>query len=129
MKIGKKIRDKRKELRLTQEELAKMVGYTSKSTITKIENDKIDVSMEKIQLIAKALDVSPNFLTNWTSNNKYSVDILTEEQKIKLEHYIESSNVMYFNGSIDDTSDNKNIIREALTKAYIEILRNKGEIK
>ncbi len=128
MKLGEKIRQKRKELGLTQEELANMVGYTSKSTITKIENNKIDVSMDKIELIANALNVSPQFFTNWNSNNEYSVEILSDEQKVKLEHYIESSNVMYFNGSVDDSDDNKKIIRDALTKAYIEILKSKGEL-
>ena len=35
--IGDKIKERRESLELTQEELAKRIGYKSKSTINKIE--------------------------------------------------------------------------------------------
>jgi transcriptional regulator with XRE-family HTH domain len=44
---------------MTQEELAKKVGYKSRSTINKIELDINDVSESKLVKIAKALDCSP----------------------------------------------------------------------
>lgn len=59
--IGKKLKERRLELGLTQEELAHMVGYTSKSTINKIEKDYHDVNQTTLLKLSKALDVSPTF--------------------------------------------------------------------
>ena len=39
MEIGDRIRKKREELGMSQEELAKKIGYRSRSSINKIEND------------------------------------------------------------------------------------------
>ena len=59
--IGAKIRERRQELGLTQQQLAEMVGYTSKSTINKIEKDIHDVNQTMLIKIADALKVSPTF--------------------------------------------------------------------
>lgn len=55
--IGKYIRQRRQELGLTQEELAKKTGYTSKAAINKIEKEINDIPQSKISLFASALDV------------------------------------------------------------------------
>ena len=60
------IRKLRKELGLTQEELAVRVGYTDRSTIAKIEAGKVDLPQTKIALFAKALGVSPAALMGIT---------------------------------------------------------------
>ena len=57
--VGKLIKARRIELNMTQEELAKKLGYKSRSTINKIELDINDVSQSKLVKIAKALDCSP----------------------------------------------------------------------
>lgn len=53
------IRKLRKEMGLTQEELAVRIGYTDRSTIAKIEAGKVDLPQTKIALFAKVLGVSP----------------------------------------------------------------------
>lgn len=63
--IGDKIRLKREELNLTQEELAKKMGYKSKSTINKIEMGINDITQSKIVAFAKALDTTPSYLMGW----------------------------------------------------------------
>lgn len=57
--VGKNIKNKRIELGLTQQELAKKLGYKSKSTINKIEKGINDISQSKLSDIAKALDTTP----------------------------------------------------------------------
>lgn len=57
--IGKRIRARRIELNMTQEELAKKLGYKSRSTINKIESDINDVSQSKLVKIAEVLGCSP----------------------------------------------------------------------
>lgn len=59
--IGKKVKERREALGLTQEELAKKLGYKSKSTINKIELDINDVSQTKLLRLAAALEVEPGY--------------------------------------------------------------------
>lgn len=56
------IKNYRSELGMTQSELAKIVGYTDRSMIAKIEAGKIDLSISKLTLFANALGVTPTEL-------------------------------------------------------------------
>lgn len=61
-KVGERIKSRRKELELTQEQVGNIVGVT-KSTIQRYENGLIkDLKMPVIQAIAKALKVNPDWL-------------------------------------------------------------------
>lgn len=61
--VGNRIREKRLELNMTQEELAFKSGYTSRSSINKIELGLVDLPQSKISSIATALNVlSPAYL-------------------------------------------------------------------
>lgn len=62
MTTGQVIAKRRIELGWTQEDLAKKMGYTSKTTITKIESDKIDLPRRKVKMIADVLGISVNEL-------------------------------------------------------------------
>ena len=60
--IGEQIKNRRQALGLTQEELARRMGYKSKSTINKIELGINDVSQSKIMQFARALNTSVDYL-------------------------------------------------------------------
>lgn len=64
-KFGERIRKIRIELGMTQEELATRMGYSSKSTITKIEQGIRDVPQNKIAKFAEALGTTPAVLMGW----------------------------------------------------------------
>jgi transcriptional regulator with XRE-family HTH domain len=64
MNVGERIKQKRIEMSLTQDELAKKVGYKSRSSINKIELSR-DLPLPKIEKVAKALDCSPSYLMGW----------------------------------------------------------------
>ena len=69
--IGDRIRERRNELGLSQTELAEKVGYTSKSTINKIENGtntKRGLNQSKIVAFANALQTTPSYLMGWDDN-------------------------------------------------------------
>ena len=55
--LGTQIRKRRKELGWSQEELAKKMGYASKTTINKIELGINDIPQSKIAKFAKVLNV------------------------------------------------------------------------
>lgn len=68
--IGTKIKNRRKQLGWTQEELAIKMGYKSKSTINKIEQGINDIPQSKITLFAEALNTTPAFLMGWENPNQ-----------------------------------------------------------
>lgn len=67
LELFKRIRSRREELGISQDELAKMVGYKSRSSINKIELGKNDITQSKIMEIATALATTPEYLMGWTS--------------------------------------------------------------
>lgn len=87
--IGKNISRIRKNLGITQEELAKMMGYKSKSTINKIELGVNDIPQSKIVQFAKVLGTTPAELMGWSEEKKISPTVteLTEGEKMWLELY------------------------------------------
>lgn len=84
MDIGERIKLRREELNMSQAELARKVGYTSRSTITRIERDGNGISQDKIVAIAKALKVTPSYLMGWEDED---VALITGEQEIILEKF------------------------------------------
>ena len=63
--IGKRICARRKELGMTQEELAKRMGYKSKSTINKIENGTNDIPQSKVVKFAEVMGTTVADLMGW----------------------------------------------------------------
>ena len=63
--IGERICNRRKELGLTQQDLADRLGYKSKSSINKIEIGKNDLPQKKIIEFARALNTTPRYLMGW----------------------------------------------------------------
>lgn len=59
------IKNRRLELHLSQDELAKRVGYTDRSSIAKIETGKVDLSLSMIKKIATALETDTAELLNY----------------------------------------------------------------
>ena len=72
MFIGNNIKRARELKGLTQDELAKKMGYKSRSTIARIENGDNDVSQSKLKKFAEILDVSIDFLLD-DGNEKMQV--------------------------------------------------------
>lgn len=70
MTIGERIKIRREELGLTQEELAKMIGYSSKSSINKIELNVQNLTQSKIKAIADALQTTPSYIMGWEGEQK-----------------------------------------------------------
>lgn len=65
MDIGDRIKKRREELGMSQEELAKKVGYKSRSSVNKIEIDGRGLPQNKIVIFSKALETTPAYLMGW----------------------------------------------------------------
>ena len=59
LELHENIRARRVALNMTQQELAKKLGYKSTSTIAKIESGENDIPQAKIVAFAAALDTTP----------------------------------------------------------------------
>ena len=57
IEIGRKIKNRRRELGMTQEELAEKLGYKHKSSINKLENGTNELQLNAIIKIAEILDI------------------------------------------------------------------------
>ena len=63
--IGERVKARREQLGLSQDELAKKLGYKSRSSINKIESDSRNLTQSKIKAIADALDTTPSYIMGW----------------------------------------------------------------
>lgn len=85
MTIGERIKFKREELDISQDELARRLGYKSRSSINKIELGLQNLNQSKIKAIADALQTTPPFIMGWTEDKKEPTleneDGLTENQQ------------------------------------------------
>lgn len=65
MSIGKRIKEKRLEMNMSQRDLAAKLGYSDHSTLTRIEADKIDLPQSRIKQLSAILNVSVGYLMGW----------------------------------------------------------------
>lgn len=65
MTVGERIKQRRIELGLSQEELARKMGYSGKSSVCKAETYGDSITTAKITKYAEALDVSEAYLMGW----------------------------------------------------------------
>lgn len=70
MNIGQRIKIRREELGMTQDELAMKIGYKSRSSINKIEISGRGFPQSKIEAFANALQTTPSSLMGWDDESK-----------------------------------------------------------
>ena len=68
--IGERIKMRREQLGLSQYELAKKLGYKSRSSINKIESDARNLTQSKIKALADALETTPSYIMGWEEMDK-----------------------------------------------------------
>jgi len=85
MLVGINIKKRRMELKMSQQELADIMGYKTRSTIAKIEAGENDVSQKKLQKFAVALDTTVEALISGYTRTESFVDVeeITTEKRNK----------------------------------------------
>ena len=74
------IKKRRQELEMSQQELADLVGYTSKTMISKIENGEVDLQQSKILAFAEALKTTPSELMGEVKSSTYAPSPFIDDQ-------------------------------------------------
>ena len=78
MTIGERIKKRRIDLQMSQDELAKKVGYKSRSSINKIELAR-ELPLKKVEAMARALECTPSYLMGWTDEEQAVIDHMKEK--------------------------------------------------
>ena len=121
MDLGTKVKILRKSLGMTQNDLAKMCGYKSLTTINKIELGINSVPLNTVEKLAKALQTTPSYLMGWENDESKSaktepmptLPALSEEDEAMLNTYLElsddSKRVVRYTVNMYAKSENINI--------------------
>ena len=116
-----RIKTRRQELELSYQDLADLTGI-SKSTLQRYETGFIKkVPISQIEIIAKALNVSPGYLMGWESNKPAPDTQLTprDERQIaadleKMLADLDSQNTMAAMGGTVDDDEDRELLRASL---------------
>lgn len=112
--IAERIRNRRLELGMSQDELARLMGYKSRSSIYKIEASGQDLPRKKIVKLAEALHTTPEYIMGWEEKPKEKEQTsLTGKEEIH-ERVFKAKEV--FRIELD-----KSKIYEAILKAMAEL--------
>lgn len=136
MNLYERIRNRRNELNMSQDELAAKLGYKSRSTIAKIEAGINDIPQSKIDGFADALQTTAGYLMGLTKNSKSYQEIDRFESVLKkLTNILESSgySVDYDNTDLmliydKDKKLIKTIREEDIVKKYENAVRKNSSL-
>lgn len=107
LELYKNIRKRREELGLSQLELAELTGYTSKTSISKIESGSIDLPQSKIKAFADALRTTPSKLMGWAESDSTTIpdgfEPMPEMASVPLVGQIACGNPITAEENIEDT--------------------------
>ena len=90
MDVGKRIQYRREELGLSQAQLAKKMGYSNRSAISRAETAGDDIGANRVKKFAEALDCSPSYLMGWKNDVDYTVQIDGTDMDILIECFRKS---------------------------------------
>lgn len=82
LELYKRIKSRREELNMSQDELARKLGYRSRSSINKIEKGENDIPQSKIIAFATALSTTPEYLMGWDSKKNSLKDFNDDERNL-----------------------------------------------
>lgn len=80
MELAEKVRNRRIELGMSQDDLARKMGYSSRSSINKIEMGR-PITQKIIVRLAKALNVTVAYLMGWEEAQNSNVQKWNEMTK------------------------------------------------
>lgn len=105
MGAAERIKQRRIELGMTQDELAKKLGYKSRSSVNKVETSR-DLSLKKVKEYANALECTPAYLMGWEESEPDSITVSIEsDSKNTLPSATEIEIIKSFRNADDQVKD------------------------
>lgn len=118
--MGKRIAERRKELHLSQTQLAEMTGYSDKTAISKIENGQSNLTQTKIVIFADALQTTTMYLMGWVDDPTLTKDqVFAQQQAKRLKMYSNRLQLLMAHAIDDDNAEipEELVVAEAYSKA------------
>lgn len=107
MDVGERIKNRRKQLGLSAEQIAAELGV-SPATVYRYESNEImNMRIDKLEPIAKALHTSPAYLMGWSEENA----TVAEDTNLVTIHYA-GPVAAHFNATPDDAYEQRTIPAE-----------------
>lgn len=127
MNIGERIKKIRKQKKLTLVELGEKIGL-KKSTISRYEKNDINIPSDKLEKIAHALNVSPQYLLGFEEvQNDIDTSMLSDSQLKELDLILLTNNIMFFKGN-KSSKESYEMLKNSITKVYINMLKDNNEL-
>lgn len=103
--IGRRIKEIRRSKEMSQEELGRKIGVT-RATINKYEYGQVNFPRDRIELLSKALNVTPSYLLGWDD------DMLAEYVPVKKSRLFDPANMPQAGASESPSYDMKALVKK-----------------
>lgn len=122
MTIGERIKKRRTELDLSQEEVANELGYKSRTSVFKVEQGITDLPLSKVKEFAKVLKTTPSYLMGWEDDEgNLDVDNLPKKEKLNYEEFMEQSKFFFNDENV--SGEDKELFFKSLQEIFLDSLK------
>ncbi len=122
MTIGERIKQKRKELGLSQEEVADSLGYKSRTSVFKVEQGITDLPLSKVKEFAKVLKTTPSYLMGWEDDDgNLNVETLPKKEKLNYQEFMEQSKFFFNDENVSE--EDKELFFKSLQEIFLDSLK------
>lgn len=126
MTTADRIKNRRIELGLTQLEVARRLGLTTKAAVSKVEQQGNNVTLKSVEKFAKALHCAPAYLMGW-SDEKYDGPEYENYHETANEQTVTATIIADYSGKVIPETENEREIIELysqLTDEQQQLVRN-----
>ena len=122
MTIGERIKKRRTELDLSQEEVANELGYKSRTSVFKVEQGITDLPLSKVKEFAKVLKTTPSYLMGWEDDEgNLDVENLPKKEKLNYEEFMEQSKFFFNDENVSE--EDKELFFKSLQEIFLDSLK------
>lgn len=135
MTMYDRIRQLRTEQGMSQEDLARKVGYKGRSMIARVESGQVDISQTKIQAFAQALNTSVDYLLDGEQSlaeefkrwkNIQPLSVITKEETMIIESVNNRPVLKMLLKSVENLEDNDILQLTQLANRFVELYRRQS---
>ena len=135
MTMYDRIRQLRTEQGMSQEDLARKVGYKGRSMIARVESGQVDISQTKIQAFAQALNTSVDYLLDGEQSlaeefkrwkNIQPLSVITKEDTMIIESVNNRPVLKMLLKSVENLEDNDILQLTQLANRFVELYRRQS---
>lgn len=117
--MGRRIKERRELLGMSQAELAAKLSYRGKGSISRIESGETEVGQSALPRLAEVLETDVAYLMGWTASAPETKPLTDDEEEL-LRYYREMNN----QGKLSALMSVKGMSEQAIFKKESDIVSN-----